>query len=50
MGNELSDIDKAFISALFKTFRNLANYIIVVLNLATVDVLGMCLYAFPIMV
>ena len=31
---------KAFTNALFKTYRNLANYGIVVLNLATVDAPG----------
>ena len=39
-GQEEYDIIKAFTNALFETYRNLANYGIVVSNLATVDAPG----------
>lgn len=35
---------EAFTNALFETYRNLANYGITVLNLATVDVPGVIIY------
>ena len=46
-GSESSNIIKAFTSALFETYQNLENSNIAVLSIATVDVLGMCLYASP---
>lgn len=47
MGSEFLYIIKAFTSALFETYQNLENSNIAVLSIATVDVLGMCLYASP---
>ena len=40
-------IKKAFTSALFETYRNLASYLIEILNKATVSIFGMCLYTSP---
>ena len=47
VGCEISDMMKAFTSALFRDELESGKFTIAVKNLATVDVLGMCLYASP---
>ena len=46
-GKEGHYIERRLQSALFETYRNLAKISVEILNLATVGVLGMCLYASP---
>ena len=46
VGSEISDMMKAFTSALFRDELESGKFAITVLNLATVDVPGMCLYAY----
>ena len=47
VGREQSDIKRRLLYALFESYRKSRKLTIRILNLATVDVLGMCLYASP---